>query len=83
MNITREYLEQQIAQLQAQAAQHLASANAANGAIELARHLLAMLPPRHASEITVAGLEAMTGGKVDGIEPIDGGIGNEAVEARK
>jgi len=43
MRITREYLEQQIAQLRAQQDQHMASANACTGAIQMCERLLAEL----------------------------------------
>lgn len=68
MAVTREYLEEQIKQLQVQESQHIAAAHAARGAIQLAEHLLSQL---ESQAMTVSDLEAMTGGKVERIIPVN------------
>lgn len=73
--ITKEYLENQIESLNSQRNEHIAAAQAAEGAIKMAQHLLTVLNDKEATENveriqTIKDFSNSTGLTVEGIEEL-------------
>lgn len=69
MELTKDFLEKEISSLRQQEQQHLAAANAANGAIQAYQSILQYLPEKQS--LTVSDLEELTGGSFQGIEKVE------------
>lgn len=71
----RDFLKQQILKLQADEAQALAAANAANGAIQMCQQVLRLLDGMEAEQgqeaIPIADLEKQLGVKIEEPQPIN------------